>query len=75
MIERQCKTCKDWKTPLTEHPCSVCNLFAGDPVLNMWTERSSRHDRVGEKLRGNQRKGRPYIRRSSAELKKGANCG
>ena len=34
--------------------------------------RSSRHDRVGEKLRGNQRKGRPYIRRSSTELKKEA---
>lgn len=30
---------------------------------------SSKHDKVGERLRGDQRKGRPYIRRSKADLK------
>lgn len=32
-----------------------------------------KHSKAGEKLRGNQRKGQPYIRRSSAELKQEAN--
>jgi len=68
MTERQCRTCKDWKTPLSAEPCSVCNLFAGDPPLDQWQEHPSAHDRVGEKLRGEQRKGRPY-KRSKANFK------
>jgi len=75
MPDKQCCTCKDFTTPLHVEPCASCSLFAGDPPLDHWTPRVTKRDRVGEKLRGNQRKGRPYIRPASAELKEEANRG
>ncbi|HUT87767.1 MAG TPA: hypothetical protein VMX15_06760 [Candidatus Heimdallarchaeota archaeon] len=67
MIDKQCRTCKNYNTPLHVEPCASCSLFAGDPPLDHWTPRAAKRDRVGEKLRGAQRKGQPYIRRKEAK--------
>ena len=76
MNEKQCcHTCKYSDRSPGEYPCVDCVRSGNDSHLYNWLPRESKHDRVGEKLRGNQRKGRPYIRPASAELKEEANRG
>lgn len=81
MLRRRCKTCKHYRVRLSEEPCRTCYadleahpFRAGRRIK--WEPRENyhqpKHDKVGERLRGDQRKGRPY-RRSKADLKEAVN--
>jgi hypothetical protein len=74
MLRHLCYECKHYDVLLDAEPCLTCFPFAeageGRPK---WESRDNyhqpKHDKVGERMRGDQRKGRPYIRRGKADLR------
>ena len=71
---KQCRTCIDWRTPITESPCNECLKVGPDDPWDKWRSRRSKHDKVGDNLRHQARhEGRPY-KRDKAKFKEAANA-